>query len=252
MPSLSGARLREVDMWGISPLDQLMCRVKFRRMRYDGIFTPPSLRGSIEYPGETGGVDWGGVTVDNSRHLLFVPSIHLALKVRLVPRQMAVDGVGLGDPQLGTPYAADILAFLNRLGVPCQRPPFGMLTAIDLQTRAIIWQHPLGTAEDLGPLGIASHLPFTIGAAPLVGGVLATGGDILFVGAAGYQRLRAVDALTGQELWSDRLPEGNQATPITYRAPRSGRQMVVIVSGNYSNYRLRRPVPTHVVAYALN
>jgi quinoprotein glucose dehydrogenase len=126
-----------------------------------------------------------------------------------------------------------------------------LLTAVDLQTKAIVWQHPIGTAEDLGPFGTASHLPFTIGGAPMVGGALATGGDILFIGAAGFRRLRAIDALTGRQLWSDRLPEGNQATPITYRAPRSGRQMVVIVSGNYANYRSGRPLPTHVVAYAL-
>ena len=252
MPSVSGPGLQEADMWGLSPFDQLNCRIKFRSMRYEGMFTPPSLRGSIEYPGETGGVDWGGVTVDNARHLLFVPSARLAMKVYLIPRAAAANGAEFNDSQYGTPYAASNVLFMDRLGMPCQRPPYGLLTAINLQTKAIVWQRPIGTAEDLGPLGIASHLPFTIGGAPMIGGAIATAGDVVFIGAAGFRRLRAIDAFTGQELWSDRLPEGNQATPITYRSPKSGRQIVVIVSGNYANYRTGPPLPTHVVAYALH
>jgi quinoprotein glucose dehydrogenase len=125
-----------------------------------------------------------------------------------------------------------------------------LLTAIDLNTKKVVWSRPLGTAEDLGPLGIASHLPFTIGAAPMVGGAIATAGDVVFIGATGDRRLRAIDSLTGRELWSDKLPQGNQATPITYRAPRSGRQIVVVVSGGYADLTRASKVSTHVVAYA--
>jgi membrane-bound PQQ-dependent dehydrogenase (glucose/quinate/shikimate family) len=251
MPSLGGPPLREADMWGIAPFDQLWCRLRFRSLRYDGVFTPPSLRGSIEYPGTAGGVNWGAVSVDNARHMLFVPSFRLASTIKLIPRDAAAKGAGFTDLQSGTPYLVDNEFFLTRLGVPCQRPPYGLLTAIDLRTKTVIWSKALGTAEELGPRGIASHLPFTIGAAPMVGGAIATAGDVVFIGATGDRRLRAIDSLTGRELWSDKLPQGNQATPITYRAPRSGRQMVVFVSGGYADLRLGRNVPTHVVAYAL-
>jgi glucose dehydrogenase len=215
------------------------------------VFTPPSLGGSIEYPGTAGGVSWGSVTVDNARHMLFVPSFRMASTVKLVPRTAADSGARFTDPQSGTPFLVDNGLFLTRLGVPCQRPPYGLLTAIDLRTKTVVWSKALGTAEDLGPRGIASHLPFTIGAAPMVGGAIATAGDVVFIGATGDRRLRAIDSLTGRELWSDKMPQGNQATPITYRAPRSGRQMVVFVSGGYADLRTGRNVPTYVVAYAL-
>jgi membrane-bound PQQ-dependent dehydrogenase (glucose/quinate/shikimate family) len=251
MPSLAGPPLTETDMWGISPVDQLWCRLRFRQLRYDGVFTPPSLNGSIQYPGTAGGINWGSVSVDNARHLLFVPSLRMASVIKLVPRENAEKGAPFSDPQAGTPFAVENKFFLTRLGVPCQRPPYAFLTAIDLSTKKVVWSKAIGTAEDLGPFGIASHLPFTIGAPPVVGGPIATAGDVLFIGAVGDRRLRAVDSLTGRELWSDKLPQGNQATPITYRAPRSGRQMLAFVSGGYADLTTRRNVPTHVVAYAL-
>jgi quinoprotein glucose dehydrogenase/quinate dehydrogenase (quinone) len=251
MPSVRTAPLTESDMWGISPIDQLWCRLRFLRMRYNGLFTPPSLEGSIQYPGTAGGVNWGSVSIDNVRHLLFVPSLNLASIVKLVPRESAENGTSFSDPQTGTSFAVENNFFLTRLGVPCQRPPYSVLTAIDLGTKRVVWRKTIGTAEDLGPLGLASHLPFAIGAPPLVGGPITTAGDVLFIGAAGDRRLRAIDSLTGRELWSDKMPQGNQATPITYRAPRSGRQIVAFVSGGYVDLTIGRNVPTHVVAYAL-
>ncbi|HWF47342.1 MAG TPA: PQQ-binding-like beta-propeller repeat protein [Bryobacteraceae bacterium] len=252
MPSLGEPRLTEKDMWGISPVDQLWCRLRFRQLRYDGVFTPPSLNGSIQYPGTAGGINWGSVSIDNARHLMFVPSLRMASVIKLVPRANAEKGAPFSDPQAGTPFAVENMFFLTRLGVPCQRPPYALLTAIDLSTKKVIWSKAIGTAEDLGPLGVASHLPFTIGAPPVVGGPIATAGDVLFIGAVGDRRLRAIDSLTGRVLWSDKMPEGNQATPITYRAPRSGRQMLAFVSGGYADLTTGRNVPTHVVAYALH
>ncbi len=251
MPNVRGPRLAETDMWGITPLDQLWCRIKLRSLRYEGVFTPPSLGGSLEYPGAAGGVDWGSVSVDNARHLLFVPSFRLAMKVQLVPREAAANGARYSDLQKGTPYLANNALFLTRLRVPCQRPPYALMTTINLATKNVVWSKPLGTAETLGPLGIASHLPFTIGAGPLIGGPISTAGDLVFIGAVGDRRLRALDSLTGRELWADKLPQGDQATPITYRAPRSGRQMVVFVSGGYQLLKDVPAGPTHIIAYAL-
>ncbi|MBC2665155.1 membrane-bound PQQ-dependent dehydrogenase, glucose/quinate/shikimate family [Novosphingobium flavum] len=248
MPSVDGPALNERSMWGISPFDQLLCRRKFHALRYDGVFTPPSLRGSIFYPSQLGGVDWGGVSVDKGRGLLIVPSTRFATVTRLEPRS---DGADYAYPQAGTPYGVVGGPFMTALGVPCQSPPYSTLTAIDLRSRKVVWERPLGTAEEIGPLGVASHLPFTIGAPPVVGGPITTAGDLVFIGAVGDRRLRAIDSLTGKELWSDKLPAGNQATPITYRAPRSGRQMVVIVSGGRASLFGAGNMPFHVVAYAL-
>lgn len=250
MPDLGGHPLRDADMWGASPFDRMFCRIKLRQLRYEGPFTPPSLRGSLIYPGLAGGVDWGGMTFDPGRRMLMVPTMHLAQIVTLIKRG---SGAAEGNaPQRGTPYSAKLQQFMTRLGIPCQRPPYAQLTAIDLNSRQIVWQRPIGTAEKIGPLGIASRLPLTIGAPPLIGGGVATAGDVTFIGAVGDRRLRAIDSLTGRELWSTPLPEGNQATPITYRAPRSHRQIVVMVSGSWADLGQSRNVPTHVVAYALD
>jgi membrane-bound PQQ-dependent dehydrogenase (glucose/quinate/shikimate family) len=249
MPRLGGSRLTDVDMWGLTPFDRLFCRVTLQHLRYDGDFTPPSLKGSLIYPGMAGGVDWGGFSVDPGRHLLIIPTLHIADRLRLVPRtDLRNDGE---NPQLGTPYSADLNYFVTRLGIPCQRPPYAELTAINLANERIVWRRPLGTAERVGPLGIASHLPFTLGAPPIVGGVITTAADVTFIGAVGDRRLRALNSLTGKQIWSTRLPAGNQATPITYRAPRSGRQMVVIVSGGWADLGKSQRVSTHVIAFAL-
>ncbi len=248
MPALGGPRLKDVDMWGITPFDRLFCRISFQKLRYNGDFTPPSLQGSLIYPGMAGGVDWGGISVDPGRHLLIVPTLHIADRLKLI--KQANDATG-DNPQLGTSYSADLNYFVTRLGIPCQRPPYARLTAIDLVSRRIAWQRPLGSAERVGPLGIASHLPFTLGAPPIVGGPMTTAGDVTFIGAVGDRRLRALNSLNGRELWSTRLPAGNQATPITYRAPRSGRQVVLIVSGGWADLGQTRRVPTHIIAYAV-
>lgn len=251
MPDVGGPPLTEAAMWGISPFDQLLCRRKFHRLRYDGIYTPPSLQGSIIYPSQLGGVDWGGLSIDNGRNLLIVPSLRLATVIQLAPRDAPQRGKPFDYPQAGTPYGAYGGPFMTALGVPCQQPPYTMLTAIDLRSRKVVWERPLGTAEGVGPFGIASHLPFVIGAPPVVGGPITTATDLTFIGAVGDRRLRAIDSLTGHELWSDKLPAGNQTTPITYRAPRSGRQMIVMVSGREADMTGKRSVATHVVAYAL-
>jgi membrane-bound PQQ-dependent dehydrogenase (glucose/quinate/shikimate family) len=249
MPALGGPRLKDVDMWGVTPFDRIFCRISFQKLRYDGDFTPPSLQGSLIYPGMAGGVDWGGVSVDPGRHLLIVPTLHIADRLQLIKRTTN-DTTG-DNPQLGTSYSADLNYFVTRLGIPCQRPPYARLTAIDLVSRRIAWQRPLGSAERVGPLGIASHLPFTLGAPPIVGGPMTTAGDVTFIGAVGDRRLRALNSLNGHELWSTRLPAGNQATPITYRAPKSGRQIVLIVSGGWADLGQTRRVPTHIIAYAV-
>ncbi len=259
MPSFRGPDLREDMMWGVTPIDQMICRIRFRTARYQGTLTPPGLTPYIDYPGGLGGVDWGGVSVDPGRNLLIVNSDRIASRNRLITRADA-NKMGLhpktarstGDtggpvPQAGTPYAAVIESFLSPIGAPCQQPPYGMLTAVDLATRKVVWTHSLGTAYDSGVFGVKSHLNIPMGV-PNLGGSITTASGLIFIGATQEQAFRAVDTRSGKILWKARLPAGGQATPMTYRAA-SGRQFVVIAAGG--NEPMKSGNGDSIVAYAL-
>jgi len=252
--NVSPPALREADMWGITPFDSLWCRIKFRKARYEGPFTPPSLQGSILYPGVYGATDWGGVSFDESRQLLIANSSRMAFLFTLLPRDSAAAKGGIGGnahvgvlPQLGTPYAVMGEPFLSPLGVPCNAPPWGLLTAINMQTRQVAWEKPFGTARDTGPLGLHFGLPFNIGVFSQ-GGSLVTKPGLTFIAATIDRYLRAFDSDTGAELWKARLPAGGQASPMTYTS-KSGRQFIVIAAGGHS--ALMTKPGDYVIAYAL-
>ena len=261
MPSFRGALLTEKSMWGITPLDQMLCRIKFREARYDGPLTLPGLQPSILYPGFLGGTDWGGISIDPLRKLMIVNSNHVANINQLVARADA-DRLGVTPTdmtkdaapshgmaaQRGTPYASKPGPFLSVLFAPCQAPPYGRLTAVDLVSRKVVWSHPVGTARDSGPLGLSSGLPFTLGT-PNMGGSVTTRGGLVFMGATQDRYLRAFDVATGKTLWQARLPAGGQATPMTYRSSRSGRQFVVIAAGGH--LMMNTKVGDYIIAYAL-
>ena len=260
MPSFRGALLSEKSMWGVTPLDQLWCRIAFRKARYDGPLTPPGLRPAIVYPGFLGGSDWGGVSIDGDRKLMIVNSNHVANINMLMPRKEAdLLGVHPADlskatapshglsAQQGTPYAGQPSPFLSNLFAPCQAPPYGRLTAVDLLSRKVVWSHPIGTARDSGPLGLSSGLPFTMGT-PNIGGSVTTRGGLVFIGATQDRYLRAFDTANGRMVWQARLPAGGQATPMSYMS-RSGRQFVVIAAGGH--LLLNTKVGDYIVAYAL-
>lgn len=229
MPSFAGANLQERDAWGITPIDQLLCRVDFKRLRYEGEFTPPMVTGSIQYPGFAGGMNWGSVTVHEEAQLLVVQSLHMANKVRLISRSESDDKTptAMGGQQIGTPYLSNTFPWLSPLYAPCQRPPYGEMAVVDLRTRQTVWQRPLGTANELGPLGLKSKLPIPIGAF-FFGGTVATQSGLVFVDGTADRYLRAIDLYTGKELWRDYLPGQAEATPMSYLGPKSKRQFVVV------------------------
>ena len=260
MPDFVGARLTEADMWGLTPFDQLYCRILFRRSVYDGIYTPMQTKPTLRMPGELGGIDWGSVAIDERRGLLIVNSNHMADRDQLIPRAQA-DREGLvpktdprghfapGAAMAGTPYGVHWGPFLTGLGVPCQRPPYGKLSAIDLRTRRTVWAQPLGDARNSGAFGIASHLPIRLGA-PNIGGALATGGGLTFIAATQDEMFRAFDTRTGRQLWSTKLPAAGHASPMSFRG-RDGHQYILIAAGGQAlkdkagdaliAYRLGRP-----------
>ncbi|WP_420847823.1 membrane-bound PQQ-dependent dehydrogenase, glucose/quinate/shikimate family [Novosphingobium kaempferiae] len=256
--------LTERDMWGMSPIDQMICRIQFRKASYEGFFTPPeSDRRSIEYPGYNGGTDWGGIAVDPRRGVIVANYNDMPNYVRLVPRAEAnrkgwaprdqargeIGGAeGAGDPQAHTPYAIDVNAGwrLPLTGMLCKQPPYGGIRAIDMATGRTIWDKPLGEARTNGPFGIPSMLPWTIGT-PNNGGSVVTAGGIIFVAAATDNLIRAIDLKTGKVLWKDVLPAGGQATPMTYMV--NGRQYLVIAPGGH--HFMETPIGDQVIAYAL-
>lgn len=238
LPSLAAPRVTERDMWGLSALDQLWCRVTFREARYNGPLTPPGLTYSLSDPGYLGGVNWGSASIDGERQIALLLNNRIVNRIRLLPRAApeakalkASSDANLGGPvaQEGTPYAADIKQFLSPLGVPCQAPPHGMISAVDLRTGKLLWSRPLGSARDLGPLGTLSRLNLTIGT-PLFGGTMSTAGGLVFAGGSQDHAFRAFDSETGRLLFEADLPGASLARPMSFRSSRNGRQYVVVAS----------------------
>jgi len=260
MPSLAGPKLRESDMWGISPLDQMWCRIEYRKSRYEGPLTPPGLTTSIQYPGPAGGINWGSVTVDTDRNILVANGTRMASRVRLLDREEAnrqglepFDPEGTkkfagAGPQEGAPYAVDMKWFFSPLQIPCISPPFGIIAGIDLTSGKLIWSKPLGTADNSGPFGKSLPLPITVGV-PSTGGPMTTRSGLTFIAATQESHFRAFDTRTGKLLWDTKLPAGGHAIPMTYKSPESGRQFVVVAASGFS--ALRSKEGDYIVAYAL-
>jgi quinoprotein glucose dehydrogenase len=246
--NLSGA-----DMWGATMYDQLVCRVMFHRLRYDGIYTPPSLQGTLVFPGNLGMFEWGGIAVDTDRQIAIANPIALPFVSRLIPRgpgnpmEPIAGAKGSGtevgvQPQYGVPFGVTLNPFLSPFGLPCKQPAWGYMAAIDLKTNQIIWKKRIGTTRDSSPIPV----PFKVGM-PMLGGPIVTAGGVAFIGATADDYIRAFDVDNGKELWRGRLPAGGQATPMTYSV--DGRQYVVIAAGGHGSFGTK--LGDYVVAYAL-
>ena len=237
------------DAHGLLSWDRDNCREKIAALHSEGMFTPPSLQGTIERPGYAGGSNWGGGAWDPQRQLLIANVMDLPFIVALIPRDQfetqrdsgAYDGWEFAR-QAGTPYGMRRKALLSPLGAPCIAPPWGKLVALDLAHGKIAWDRPLGTSRDVAPW------PFwgTQGV-PSMGGPLTTAGGLVFIGATTDNFLRAFDTASGAELWKMRIPAGAQATPMSYQL--GGRQYVVVAAGGHAKLHTTRG--DYLLAYAL-
>jgi quinoprotein glucose dehydrogenase len=220
------------DLWGP---DRAACEDAIRDLRNDGLFTPPSLHGTLVMPGQVGGMNWSGYAFDAERHVLVVNANVLPAKVRIIPRAEFDDRKRRtedGDyaTQAGAPSGMFRTFLQGPSHLPCHRAPWSLLTAIDLDAGTIKWQVPLGS------LSVS------------LGGSIVTAPGLVFIAGTMNPFLYAFDIETGRELWKGALPASGHATPMTYQI--GGRQFVVIAAGGHAKIT-EEPLGDSLVAFAL-
>jgi quinoprotein glucose dehydrogenase len=244
--SLVPEKLSPEDAWGKDAQEKQWCADKIKAARTGEIFTPPSLQGTLVYPSNVGGVNWGSAAYDPQRHLLLVNTNRLPIFVKLIPRdELAEARKNASDldrshgefaRQTGAPFAMFRTPLLAPSGLPCNAPPWGTVAAVDLFEGKKVWDVPLGT-----------WIPGMNTGTVTLGGPMASAGGLVFTAAAMDNYLRAFDTETGKELWKIELPAGGQATPMTYTL--KGKQYVVIAAGGHG--KLGTKQGDYVVAFTL-
>jgi len=250
VPAVTPQRMTANDAWGPTPDDRDACRRMMEGLRNDGVFTPPSLRGTLFYPGNLGGMNWSGYAFDPGRSLLIVNTNNLPAKVQLIPREQMADRNRVREPgdydaMLGTPYVMLRRFLQSPSHLPCSPPPWGVLSAVDLQRGRLQWQVPIGSMRDFG----GSHPGVPDGSLTL-GGPIVTAGRLIFIAGAVDSYLRAFDVDTGKEVWKGQLPFPGHATPMTYKVRATGKQYVVVAAGGHAKVS-EEPAGDALVAFAV-
>ncbi|MGJ8516278.1 outer membrane protein assembly factor BamB family protein [Carnimonas bestiolae] len=228
MPQLQGARLADNTMWGLTPFDQLSCRLQLQHSSYEGNYTPPAGRSNIQYPAANNMSSVKGVSLDPTRRLLFVNSSHMAAKT-------------VRDKEGHERYTEQLT---SALGVPCVTPPMGTLSAINVDSHKLVWQVPIGTTLNAGPFGLHSKIPMPVGM-PNSGAPTSTASGLVFFAGADDNYLRALDATSGKVIWRERLPGKAVSAPVSFVSPEDHRQYVVVATKEHHTRE------AHVVAFAL-
>lgn len=246
-PALAPQKVSAEDAWGLTPEDRDYCRKELEGPRSDGIFTPPSVKGSLDLPGTLGGMNWSGYAYDPGRGLLVVNTNNLLLKMRLIPAAELATAPRTDDDELGRQTGVTygmVRRILRSPGaqLPCNPPPWGFLTAVDLAHGTIHWQVPLGSFDPSNP----AVPPGTLS----LGGPIVTAGGLVFIAGTWDPFIRAFDVETGKELWKAPLPASGHATPMTYRLGPDGKQYVVIAAGGHSKIK-EEPHSDALIAFAL-
>ena len=240
------------DAWGLMFFDARSCRNKMEKLVSEGIYTPPTMEGTIELPGYGGGINWGGLAFDPGSQTVVTFSMDLPMEIALIPRENLDEVYRSGDYEGfefarmdGTPYAMRRSLLGSPLDVPCTAPPWGLLASIDMRSGTINWQRGVGTIQDVAP-AIAPNLDLGMGG---LGGPIITAGGLIFMAAVMDDYLRAFDLESGETLWEGRLPAGGQATPMTYYLEETGKQYVVIAAGGHA--RIGTTPGDYLIAYSL-
>ena len=247
---VSAQKLTPEDAFGIDEADRKWCRDEMSKLRTGSIFTPPSLEGTLQLPGNVGGQHWGGMTYDPLHDLLVLPTNHIAAEVRLIPRSdfeslrssrnRKLDGDWEFAPQHGTPYGMMRRILLSPKRIPCTPPPWGTLVAISASTGEKKWEVPFGQ--------LSPKLKAEWGSLSL-GGPMCTAGGLVFAGGTLVPALYAFDVQTGAQLWKGDLPASAKAVPMSFRGP-DGNQYVVVAAGGFGIPDLS-PMGDALVAFRL-
>lgn len=241
VPAMTKDRLTTDDAWGLTFIDRRSCEKKIASLNHQGRYTPPSVKGTINFPGNAGGNNWGSPAINPDTGVMVVYTTRVPSYVKLTPRAQCA---GALQPQTGTPYCVDSSFVVSSIGLPCTEPPWGTLDAIDLNAGRHLWSVPLGTTRYMAPF------PFWwIKGLPGMGGPMMTTTGLVFSGVSNDHTLRAFDLNSGEELWQGELPTAGNAVPMTYQVRPDGRQFVVISAGGH--WSGGAPPGDHVIAFAL-
>ncbi|HSP23895.1 MAG TPA: PQQ-binding-like beta-propeller repeat protein [Saliniramus sp.] len=248
-PTPVGRPLELPGVWMLADIVGFgQCSRDRERLRYEGIFTPPSEEGTLFFPGTAGATNWGGVAVDPRNAILYVNASRIVQVIRLIPRaeydelQATEGGNEEGySPQEGSPYGIHLTDWSNWAGMPCWEPPFGTFSAYDLRTGERLYETPFGMAQLFGFYGMESW------GTPTLGGPVVTAGGVVFIGASVDSRVRALDAATGREIWSDLVEAPAVSIPAVFT--HEGVDYVVFAVGG--NSILKPEVSDQAVAYRL-
>jgi quinoprotein glucose dehydrogenase len=239
------------DAFGVDDADRKWCHDEMSKLRTTGVFTPPSLQGTLIIPGNIGGQAWGGMTYDPVHDLLVFPTNHIAAEVRLIPRadfesmrdsrNRKLDGDWEFAPQHGTPYGMMRRILMSPKRVPCTPPPWGTLVAISGSTGDKKWEVPFG---QISPKSLPEWGSISLG------GPISTAGGVVFAAGTLSPALYAFDVETGKQLWKGDLPSSAKAVPMTFLGP-DGNQYVVVSAGGFGIADLS-PIGDSVVAFRLD
>ncbi len=214
---------RTEDLTDVTPESRAYCGKLIEGAVFGTLFTPIGLKPTVLFPGTNGGANWGGASFDPETHTLYVNSMDVGMIFKMVKMpetsKLPYRTRGLGASR-----------FWDTNQYPCQKPPWGNLTAINLDTGEFRWRSVLGVVDAL----VEKNLPPT-GTSNL-GGSMVTAGGLLFIGATNDSRFRAFDKDTGKELWTIRLPASAHATPMTFVSQKNKKQYVVIAAGGGNKY----------------
>ncbi len=208
------------------------CSRTLKELQYEGRFTPPSLKGAgtLVYPATIGGTEWGGGAVDPQKQIFVVNSSSAVQIYKLLPRKEfeAAARSGGGETggffaMTGSPYGIQLTTFLNPIGMPCWKPPYGTMSAYDLATGALLWRKPYGQVQKWG-----FYMPESWGSIT-IGGPVITASGLVFAGASMDSRVRALDLATGEVLWKHLVTAPAVSLPAVYEF--KGKQYVVFAVG---------------------
>jgi len=234
------------DTWGFTFWDHNKCRDTVKALKSGGLYTPPSLQGSVLFPSTLGGNDWGSPAVDPVRKLMVVSTNHVPMQIRLVPRAQCASVKNLDYPQTGSDYCAVVAPIFSPWGAPCSKPPWSTISAVDLESGKIRW------TRALGKLGPAAKWPLSyMGGGFSIGGPTVTQTGLIFIGASTDPALRAYSIDTGEELWKSELPTSANSVPMTYRLGDNGRQFVVVAAGGRFGLSGIEPAGDYLMAFVL-